>query len=75
MQIKTAYYRLKNLRHELRIQAYLSGRYPAPYSDEKFDNRDKNKAFRCMHYNRTILDISALETVLKKIKSDSIELR
>jgi len=56
---------INSLVKDLKFKALHYGRYPTPYSAEKYDNRDKSAAFRCLGYNRLVRQINALERTLK----------
>ena len=59
-------YTLVALLKDLKQKALSSGRYPTPYTPERYDIRHTlGKPFRCMGYNRLGRQINALERLLK----------
>jgi len=56
---------LIGLLNGLKQKALSSGRYPTPFTPERYDSRDKSIAFRCMGYNRLVRQINALGRMLK----------
>jgi hypothetical protein len=67
---KSDRYTLTALMNGLKQNALSSGRYPAPYTPKRYDNRHElGKPFRCMGYNRLVRQINALDKVLKVAKS------
>ena len=53
------------LMNGLKQKALSSGRYPTPYTPERYDNRMQlGKPFRCMGYNRLVRQINALKRLI-----------
>jgi hypothetical protein len=57
--------KLTELLEDLKIEACVVGRYPRPYTAERYDIRHKiGKPFRCIAYNKLVRQINAFENLL-----------
>ena len=52
------------MRENKKYDAIVHGRYGHPFTAGRYDGRDKPKAFRCIAYDRDVVEINVLEAVI-----------
>jgi len=62
-------YTLKSLQKELKTHALSVGQFGPPFIPERYDERDKSQAFRCVSYNIAVRQISALENAIEVLEN------
>lgn len=59
---------LKALVRRLKVEALHAGRYPTPVSADKWESRDKSKAFTCIAYREGVRNINALNDAISTLE-------
>jgi hypothetical protein len=60
---------LRDLVRDLKVDALHAGRYPKPVNADKWEQRDKSIAFRCIAYVKNVRRINALEDAIFTLES------
>ena len=59
---------LRSLLWDLKIDALHAGRYPTPVDPDKWEQRDKKRAFQCLGYVSLVRRINALTDAIAELQ-------